>query len=60
MGKFFSDADIPKLSETQAKLCEEGLNEKDLYNSVKSMQSDKSPGNNRLTKEFHEKSFGTN
>ena len=38
MGKFFSDADIPKLSETQAKLCEEGLNEKDLYNSLKSLQ----------------------
>ena len=38
MGKFFIDADFPKLSETQAKLCEEGLNEKDLYNSLKSLQ----------------------
>ena len=27
---FFSDADTPKLSENQAKLCEESLTEKDL------------------------------
>ena len=52
MGNFFSDVDIPKLSENQVKLCEENLTEKDLYNSLKSMQSDKSPGNDGLTKEF--------
>ena len=50
MKKFFSDVDIPKLSDNQEKLCEENLTEKDLYNSLKSMQSDKSPGNDRLTK----------
>ena len=50
MKKFFNDVDIPKLSENQEKLCEENLTEKDLYNSLKSMQSDKSPGNDRLTK----------
>ena len=27
---FFSDADTPKLSENQAKLCEESLTKKDL------------------------------
>ena len=54
MEKFFSDVDIPKLSENQVKLCEENLTEKDLYNSLKSMQSDKSPGNDGLTKEFYE------
>ena len=52
--KFFSDVDIPKLSENQTKLCEEHLTEKDLYNSLKSMQSDKYPGNDGLTKEFYE------
>ena len=39
---FFSDADIPKLFENQAKLCDENLTEKDLYKSLKSTQSDKS------------------
>ena len=54
MENCFSDVDISKLSKNQVKLCEENLAEKDLYNSLKSMQSDKSPGNNRLTKEFYE------
>ena len=54
METFFSDVDIPKLSENQANLCEENLTEKDLYNSLKSMQSDKSPGNDGLIKEFYE------
>ena len=44
-----SDVDIPKLSENQAKLCE-----KVKYNSLKNMQSDKSPGNDELTKEVYE------
>ena len=50
METFFSDVDILKLSENLAKLCEENLTEKDLHNSLKSMQSDKSPGNDGLTK----------
>ena len=58
MEKFFSDVDIPKLSENQVKLCEENLTEKDLCNSLKSMQSDKSKGNDGLTKEFY-KAFWT-
>ena len=45
MENFFSDVDIPKLSENQVKICEENLTEKDFYNSSKSMQSNKSPGN---------------
>ena len=48
METFFSYVDIPKLSENQAKLCEENLTGKDLYNSLKNMQSDKSPGNDGL------------
>ena len=58
MENFFSDVDIPKLSENQVKLCEETLTEKNLYNSLKSMQSDKSQGNDGLTKEFY-KAFWT-
>ena len=45
---------IPKLSEDKAKLCEEDLTEKDLCDSLKSIQNDKSPGNDRLIKEFYE------
>ena len=54
MENFFSDVDIPKLSENQKKLCEKNLTWKYLYNSLKSMQSDKSPGNDGLTREFYE------
>ena len=46
----FSDVNIPKLSGNEAKLSERNLNKKDLYKSLKSMQSDKSPGNSGLTK----------
>ena len=46
METFFSDVDdIPKFSENQAKPWEQNLTEKELNNSLKSMQSDKSPGN---------------
>ena len=58
MENFFSDVDIPKLSENQVKLCEETLTEKNLYNSLKSMQSDKSQGNDGLNKKFY-KAFWT-
>ena len=54
METFFSGVDIPKLSKNQSKLCEENVTEKDLYNSLKSMQSDKSPGNNGSAKEFYD------
>ena len=51
---FLNVIDVPKLSEDQVKLCEEDLTEKDLYKSLRSMQNDKSPGNDGLTKEFYE------
>ena len=51
---FLSHINIPKLYEYKANLCEENVIEKDLYNSLKSMQNDKSPGNDRLIKEFYE------
>ena len=54
MGKTFSDVDIPKHSGNIVKLCEKDLIEKDLYNSLKSMQSYKSPCNGVLTNNFYE------
>ena len=54
METFFSGVDIPKLSKNQSKLCEENVTEKDLYNTLKSMQSDKSPGNDGSAKEFYD------
>ena len=51
---FLRHLNIPKLPEGKSKLCEEDLTEKDLYHSLKSMQNDKSPGNDGLTKEFYE------
>ena len=50
---FLNVIDVPKLSGDLLKLCEEYLTEKDLYKSVRSMQNDKSPGNDGLTKEFY-------
>ena len=41
---FLRHLNIPKFSEDKSKLCEEDLTEKDLYDSLKSMQNDNSPG----------------
>ena len=51
---FLRHLNIPKLPEDKSKLCEEDLTQEDLYNSLKSMQNGKSPGNYGLTKEFYE------
>ena len=40
---FLVNVDIPKLSENQANLCDGDLSEKGLYNSLKSMENDRSP-----------------
>ena len=50
---FLNTLDIPKLSTDQIILCDIELTEKDLYDSMKSMENDKSPGNDGLTKEFY-------
>ena len=57
--KMLRHLNIPKLPEDKSKICEENLTEKDLYDSLKSIQNDKSPGNDGLTKEFYE-TFWTN
>ena len=53
-GKFFSDVDISELWKSSKTLWER-FGQKDSYNSLKSMQNDKSPGSDRLTKEFWKK-----
>ena len=47
---FLSHINISKPSEDKAKLCEEDLTKKVLYDSLKSMQNDKFPGIDGLTK----------
>ena len=43
---FFKSSHYSKLFEIKSKLCKEILTEKDLYNSLKSTQNNKSPNNN--------------
>ena len=50
---FLNTLDIPKPSTDQITRCNIDLTEKDLYASMKSMENDKSPGNDGLTKEFY-------
>ena len=45
---------VPKLNYEDARICEGDLNELELLKALKSMQNNKSPGNDRLTKEFYE------
>ena len=56
---FLNALDVPNLSEDQVKLCEKDLTKKDLYKPLRSMQNDKLPGKDGLTKEFT-KRFWTN
>ena len=50
LNKFF----VPKLNFEDARICEGDLNEFELLKAFKSMQNNKSPGNDGLTKEFYE------
>ena len=45
------------LNNDQINLWEKDLSETDLYNAMKNMQNNKSPGNDGLTKEFYEGSW---
>ena len=47
---FLNALDVPNLSKDQVKLCEKDLTKKDLYKPLRSMQNDKSPGKDGLTK----------
>ena len=50
---FINTLDIPKHFTEQVVLCDIELTEKDLHDSMKSMENDKSPRNDGLTKEFY-------
>ena len=45
---------FPQLCTEQSHECEKFITEKELYEALKSMPNDKSPGNDGLTKEFFE------
>ena len=51
---FLSEVFVPKLNYEDARICEGDLNELELLKALKSMQNNKSPGNDGLTKEFYE------
>ena len=49
---FLDTLQIPKLSDGYCLLCEGELTESELYDTLKNMPNNKSPGNDGLTKEF--------
>ena len=49
---FLDKVQLPKLNITEINECDDELSEKELYISLMSMQNNKSPGNDGLTKEF--------
>ena len=50
---FFKNVSIPKLSEVQKGKCEENLTVSECFNTLKSFQKNKTPGNDGLTVEFY-------
>ena len=52
---FLNEVFVPKLNYKDARICEGVLNELELLKALKSMKTNKSPGNDRLTKESYEK-----
>ena len=53
MDSFVEKVSIPKLTEAQKEKCEEKLTVNECYNSLKSFQKNKAPGNDGLTVEFY-------
>ena len=52
INSFLDKVQLPKLTITESNECDNELSEKELYISLMSMQKNKSPGNDGLTKEF--------
>ena len=52
--KFLDKIKIPVLTSEKANICEGDLVQSELFKSLSLMQDCKSPGNDRLTKEFYE------
>ena len=53
MDSFVEMVSIPKLTKAQKKKCEEKLTVNERYNSLRSFQKNKTPGNDGLTLEFY-------
>ena len=51
--EFLKDIPGPSLTNEQKNICEGELTEKELYNALIDIDNNKSPGNDRLTKEFY-------
>ena len=51
---FLNEVSVPKLNYEDAIICEGDLNKTELLKVLKSMQNNKTPGNDGLTKEFYE------
>ena len=51
--EFVTYIPIPSLTEEQKKICQSELTEKEIYQSLKSMENNKSLGNDALTKTFN-------
>ena len=52
INNFLDKVQLPKLNITEINECDDELSEKELYISLMSMQNNKSPGNDAITKEF--------
>ena len=52
--KFLCSITTSSLNNDQINIFKKDLSETDLYNAMKNMQNNKSPGNDGLTKEFYE------
>ena len=52
--RFLNEVSVPKLNYEDTRICECDVNELELLKALKSMQNNKSPGNDGLTKEFYE------
>ena len=50
---FINSLDSKTLTNQQSDLCKNKMRENDLFDSTKSTRSNKTPGNDRLTKEFY-------
>ena len=54
LSNILNSVDLPCLTNEQKDFCEIELGEKELFNALKSMPNNKTPGNDGLSKEFYE------
>ena len=52
--QYLQDKSLPKLNDDQCVLCEKGIPEEEIKHELNKMETNKSPGNDGLTKEFYE------